>query len=320
MTSIYSRRTKVMAGLLLPVALLLSACKSDNTMEISEAGGLTMTMDMVDDEGLMSGAGITCDMMKSEMGDESDDIIPGGSFDIQDISSGDNLGCRFIMSAPYAVDGETLIDNGDSYTLNISPDDMQDFTEEDMQDIGTLAFTFKITMPGKITDATDGGTISGNSVTYTDLQAMTSGVTVTGLQAGGSVEPSTSPATQTPSSTESAQTNGTGTNQSTSDDDSSGFPVWAWILIGVGALLLIGLIAFFLTRGKKNKGNGGYPGDYPYGGQPQGQPGYGQAPQAPQGYGQAPQGYGQAPQGYGEQGYGQPNQQGGNQQGWAPQN
>ena len=140
-------------------------------------------------------------------------------------------------------------------------------------------------MPGKITDATDGGTISGNSVTYTDLQAMTSGVTVTGLQAGGSVEPSTSPATQTPSSTESAQTNGTGTNQSTSDDDSSGFPVWAWILIGVGALGLIGLIAFFLTRGKKNKGNGGYPGDYPYGGQPQGQPGYGQAPQASQGYG-----------------------------------
>ena len=84
--------------------------------------------------------------------------------------------------------------------------------------------------------------------------------------------------------------------------------MWAWILIGVGALGLIGLIAFFLTRGKKNKGNGGYPGGYdpnnPYGGQPQGQPGYGQAPQAPQGYGQAPQGYGQAPQGYGEQGSG----------------
>ena len=47
-------------------------------------------------------------------------------------------------------------------------------------------------------------------------------------------------------------------------------------------------------------------------GYPQAPQGYGQAPQAPQGYGQAPQGYGQAPQGYGQapQGYPQGYSQG----------
>ena len=311
MTSVKSRRTRVVAALLLPVALMLSACKSDNSIEVTESGGLNMTMDMVDDEGLMSGAGITCDMMQQELGDETDDIIPGGSFEIEDISEGSNLGCRFIMSAPYAVDNEALIDNGDSYTLVMTSDDMEDFTEEDMSEIGTMDFTFSVTMPGDITDATAGGDVSGNTVTYTDLQTMSSGIEVTGYKAagsGGGTDPSPQPTTQpTDGATADPGSEQTDTGTQAADEDSDGFPIWAMILIGVGALLLIGVIVYLLTRGKKNKGGDGYPGGYdpnnPYGGQP----GYGQ----PQGYGQGQQYGGQPTQQYGgqpTQQYGQPGQ------------
>lgn len=314
MTSIKSRRTRVVAALLLPVALMLSACKSDNSIEVTESGGLTMVMDMIDDEGLMEGTGITCDMMQQELGDETDDIIPGGSFEIEDISEGANLGCRFIMSAPYAVDNEALIDNGDSYTLVITSDDMEDFTEEDMSEIGTMDFTFSVTMPGDITDATAGGDVSGNTVTYTDLQAMSSGIEVTGYKAagsGGGTDPAPQPTTQpTDGATADPGSEQTDTGTQAADEDSNGFPVWAMILIGVGALLLIGVIVYLLTRGKKNKGGDGYPGGYdpnnPYGGQP----GYGQ----PQGYGQGQQYGGQPTQQYGQPGQGQnPTQQFGQQ-------
>ncbi|MGO1591260.1 MAG: hypothetical protein ACTHW1_00450 [Ancrocorticia sp.] len=306
-----------MAGVLLPAALLLSACQSANTVEITEDGGMTMTMDMVDTTGMMADSGITCDMMQSEVSGEGDDLIPGGSFDIEDISEGSNLGCRFIMSTPDAVDGEVLIDNGDSFTLNITADDMdmEDFTDEDLEELGGLDFTFNVTMPGEITDATNGGSISGSTVSYSDYNILSSGISVTGAKSGGggggapAPAPAPSQGQTVPDPVAGTPVPGPGADGNTTDSqnsDSDGFPIWAWILIGVGAVLLIGLIIFFLTRGKKNKNDGGYPGgpgQPPYGQTPYGQPGQPQA-----GYGQpAP---GQAPYGQPTQQFGQPDQSG----------
>ena len=112
------RKMGILLALLLPITMLLSACKSDNTIEITSGGGMNFTMDMVDTDGLMASSGITCDMMSDLM--SAEEPIPDGIFEVEDISQGDNLGCRFTISTPFAVDGNILVDDGDSYTLNLS--------------------------------------------------------------------------------------------------------------------------------------------------------------------------------------------------------
>ena len=101
----------------------------------------------------------------------------------------------------------------------------------------------------------------------------------------------------------------------------SSMSVWIWILVGVGALAVIGgLAAFFIVRGKKNKAQApygapvqGYDPNQAFPDQPGQQAGYG-APQAQPGYGTPQAQPGQQP------GYGAPQAQPGQQPGYgAPQ-
>ena len=322
-----TKKFRVLLALLLPFTLLLTACKSDNTMEITAEGGVIFTMDMIDTDGMMQTTGMTCDSMKEMMG-ESDPTVGSEEFTVEDISEGGTMGCRITVSTDDAVDGSTLVDNGDSYTLNLTSSDMDGTSMSELEALGPIDFSFNVTMPGEITDASDGAQINGNTATYTDPTVLESGFSVTGLKTGSS-NPGGEGNGNTPNGGNNGEGNGgenQGTNNETdsnsSDSDSDGFPIWAWILIGVGAVLVIGLIIFFVTRGKGKKGGPeGYPGAYPnapygQGGQP-GQPQYGQ--QAPYGQGQpqygqqAPYGQGQPgqPQQYGQQApYNQPGQPG----------
>ena len=95
-------------------------------------------------------------------------------------------------------------------------------------------------------------------------------------------------------------------------------PMWVWIIVGVGALALIGgLAAFFVIRSKKNKTQApygtpvqSYDPNQPFPAQPGQQAGYG-APQAQPGYGAPDQqpGYGAPQTQPGQQtGYGAPGQ------------
>ncbi len=296
------RKMGILLALLLPITMLLSACKSDNTIEITSGGGMNFTMDMVDTDGLMASSGITCDMMSDLM--SAEEPIPDGIFEVEDISQGDNLGCRFTISTPFAVDGNILVDDGDSYTLNLSSEDMGGADMSELDGLGPLEFTFNVTMPGPITDASEGGQINGNTVTFTDPKFLESGFSVTGQKSGNSSSGTSG----------SSDNEGSGSSSNASDSQSDGTSVWVWILIGVGVLAIIGGIIFLLLKKKRNSDQGGYPnapyGQQPYGQQPGQQFAQGQAP-----YGQPGQQFGQGQQGgpqqapYGQQPYGQPGQQ-----------
>ncbi len=296
------RKMGILLALLLPITMLLSACKSDNTIEITSGGGMNFTMDMVDTDGLMASSGITCDMMSDLM--SAEEPIPDGIFEVEDISQGDNLGCRFTISTPFAVDGNILVDDGDSYTLNLSSEDMGGADMSELDGLGPLEFTFNVTMPGPITDASEGGQINGNTVTFTDPKFLESGFSVTGQKSGNSSSGTSG----------SSDNEGSGSSSNASDSQSDGTSVWVWILIGVGVLAIIGGIIFLLLKKKGNSDQGGYPnapyGQQPYGQQPGQQFAQGQAP-----YGQPGQQFGQGQQGgpqqapYGQQPYGQPGQQ-----------
>lgn len=296
------RKMGILLALLLPITMLLSACKSDNTIEITSGGGMNFTMDMVDTDGLMASSGITCDMMSDLM--SAEEPIPDGIFEVEDISQGDNLGCRFTISTPFAVDGNILVDDGDSYTLNLSSEDMGGADMSELDGLGPLEFTFNVTMPGPITDASEGGQINGNTVTFTDPKFLESGFSVTGQKSGNSSSETSG----------NSDNEGSGSSSNASDSQSDGTSVWVWILIGVGVLAIIGGIIFLLLKKKGNSDQGGYPnapyGQQPYGQQPGQQFAQGQAP-----YGQPGQQFGQGQQGgpqqapYGQQPYGQPGQQ-----------
>ena len=296
------RKMGILLALLLPITMLLSACKSDNTIEITSGGGMNFTMDMVDTDGLMASSGITCDMMSDLM--SAEEPIPDGIFEVEDISQGDNLGCRFTISTPFAVDGNILVDDGDSYTLNLSSEDMGGADMSELDGLGPLEFTFNVTMPGPITDASEGGQINGNTVTFTDPKFLESGFSVTGQKSGNSSSGTSG----------SSDNEGSGSSSNASDSQSDGTSVWVWILIGVGVLAIIGGIIFLLLKKKGNSDQGGYPnapyGQQPYGQQPGQQFAQGQAP-----YGQPGQQFGQGQQGgpqqapYGQQPYGPPGQQ-----------
>ena len=296
------RKMGILLALLLPITMLLSACKSDNTIEITSGGGMNFTMDMVDTDGLMASSGITCDMMSDLM--SAEEPIPDGIFEVEDISQGDNLGCRFTISTPFAVDGNILVDDGDSYTLNLSSEDMGGADMSELDGLGPLEFTFNVTMPGPITDASEGGQINGNTVTFTDPKFLESGFSVTGQKSGNSSSGTSG----------NSDNEGSGSSSNASDSQSDGTSVWVWILIGVGVLAIIGGIIFLLLKKKRNSDQGGYPnapyGQQPYGQQPGQQFAQGQAP-----YGQPGQQFGQGQQGgpqqapYGQQPYGQPGQQ-----------
>ena len=300
-------RQRAIAALLIPAALLLASCKSINTMEITDDGGAIFTMDIVFDPGQMAQAGMSCADLESEMA--STDPLDGGSVEVTEITDG----CRVVSSLGYAVDGSTLIDNGDSYTVVLEGDDTG-VSPDDLSQMGAFEFSFAIVMPGEIVDYTPGGTVSGTTVTYTDINVLSSGIEVTGLHSGGKVE--VEPTTEAPTPTDEKPTPADEATTSddkpvTSDDDSSsGTPIWVWILIGVGALVVIGGVVFLVTRKKGGSDdNPQYPQNGPYGQGPQSPYGQNQGGQ-PNQYGQAPQ-TGQYPAAQGQYpAYGQPNQYG----------
>ena len=284
-----------------PTLLVLSACRGDIAIQIQEDGSASMVMEMEDTTGMLSGFGYTCDDLFSELGVEDPFDAEEEEVIIEDIS-GENLACRMTSTTTEdLVDGETLIDNGDTFTF-VAEADPSAAMDDELPPGMEFEFTMSIQMPGDIVEATNGGVIDGNRATYDVFEALTTGFEVTGYKTGSG--------------------SGSGTADApAADSDESGFPLWAWFVIGGGLLILAGIATVLILRGKKNKtedygplgfnpGDGQYPGQY---GGPQPGP-YGQGGPIPQGGqyppgGQYPQGgqYGSHPNPYGSQPY-NPNQ------------
>ena len=365
-----TRTKKALAiGAMAPAILVLTACRADMIVQINDDGTGTTIMEFEDTTGELSGFGFTCEDLFDEMGVE--DPFDTDAEVIEDIS-GANLACRMTStSTENLVDGETFIDNGDSFTLVAEADPTMSMEDLDMPPGTEFEFTMTIEMPGQIVEATNGGVVDGNRATYDLFEAMSTGFEVTGMKSGsgtgggtgggttgsggeepgggddtgqGGEEPgqgSTDPDTPSNGGEEPGEGSDEGSDTGAApgdgdgdeltdttdatDSDDEGFPMWAWFAIGGGAIVIIGLVAWMITRGNKNKnqqgpygpGGGGYGGGYPpQGGQYAGPTSAYGVPQA--GQHNAPGGQFQGPQGghYGQQ----PPQHNPNQGGQPPYN
>lgn len=317
-----SKRRKLILAVV-PAAMLLGACQVDTTMNVTEDETLTAVMDITDDEGLATG--MTCSDVEDNLGGE---FPYADEFSVEEVGS-DPLSCRFYATFDQTMYDMAISKSGDSYTVDIPEDFWTSFNESaQIEQFGTIDSTFTIEFPGEVTDASNGGQISGNSVTWQDYDTLSQGISATGgAGAGGTVttEPAPAPSTEAPTVAPGPTSDAVPSDA----DEDSGVPVWVWILIGVGVVGVI--VAVVLAMRSRNKGEAGQgdprvPGGYvpdgrtPYGapaspaqgGVPYAQPTQfqqpGQAPQQfghPESGGQEPLQYGQSPQ------RGGPDQQGG---------
>lgn len=318
-------------GAVIPGMVLLSACKFTTTVELTNDGTGLLSMEFREQRALMDDVFASCDELMEAL---DLDAPPGGELELEDLSNDEVLHC--ILKGSGEITGGTAVtDNGDSYTFTVHPSPTM---PEMFQPVPGMEFdvSLVVKMPGEIIEATNGGDISGNTATYTGIDWVGTGVKVTGMKTEANpppVDPTETPSeepTVTPSEEPTGDASEEPSEDVTSDDAASevdedgGFPVWGWIAIGVGAVLLIAIIAFAIA---KNRGNKNQPPMYPGGQPPQGYPqhGYPQQGYPQQGYpqhGYPQQGYpqqGQPQQGYPQQGYpqqGQP-QQGYSQHGYS---
>ncbi len=290
MTHNHRRMRRITIFTALTAGLALAGCQGDLGFTISEDGDLTMAFEFVDDEHLTVD-GVTCDSLKEAM-EEDSSMAMFGTMTVEDASQGDSFGCRMTFTDSALLSAAYVRSDTDTFIFEISKTETEAFANEfDINELGiqNLNFTTKVTFPGDVIEASDGGRIDGNTVTWDSYDVFLEGISATGYQtvdgaaATPSTSPSTSPTSDSPQTTQAAGAEPATTPTATDSSSSSGFPVWGWIVIAVGVLLIVGIVLFAIRRGKNKTGSGPqpgaptYPGNAGMAGQPYGQPYPGQS-------------------------------------------
>lgn len=170
------RRRFAAAALVVPASLSLAACQTNATIEIADDSSAKVSLDLLDDTDMFSGMGLSCDMIEDMVGDSADAEVTWEEYE-----SDGHSGCRVGMAGDVKADGKFLVDNGDSFTLNLDGDSFGNVSSSDLQMLAPqVDFTLDVVMPGEVTEATNGGKISGNKATYTSLDVLEKGLKVTG--------------------------------------------------------------------------------------------------------------------------------------------
>ena len=323
-----AKRSGALAVIALAFMLLVSACKTEMTLKFTKDGKAHYSAVFEDTDGQLKAQNATCNSVLSLLEQQSSQS--GGSaailkkFNIEDISAGGNLKCK--LTQKRAEVSTSLSKEGNGYVLRLAGDPR--FSKLSGNKLGG-DLTFKIVMPGKITEASGGGQIEGNTVTYTGLSQLANSLVIKSDATGGSGDAPSSDDADSSESPSADSNNADGEESATSDDsssdenasndsdssDSDGFPTWAWYAIGAGVLLLLGIIIFAVRRSKRKNSDtfdaagpytGAFGGPQPqqFGGPGQAQFAQPQAPQAPY----APQQFGEPGQPQAPQQFGGPGQ------------
>ncbi|MEE1650804.1 hypothetical protein V1260_08355 [Brachybacterium sp. J144] len=293
-----SVRRRLAAVLVLPLLLVLAGCGSFTAdFEVTSAESMTLSFDMAVDPTYLEGTYSSAEEMCADT--EDGEFAPGAEAVEVEAYEEDGLwGCRASGAVDMSQLGSefSVTEEDGEIHLTIDMGDSAGLSQEDLElvfgdAIDDFEFRVSFTFPGDVIESR-GGTIDGNTVTYTDIIDFTQGVDITAEAGGG-----------------------------------FGWLIIVIVVVVLGFLLLLAIAAviFFVMRSRKKGGSGtpGAPGGYG------GVPAAPMAPSAPQSpaFGQSPppapqQGQGQqwgqsspplappAPQ----QPWGQPGQQG--QQPW----
>ena len=258
MTTISWRR-RLVALLLLPFMMLLAGCgKLHADFDIQDAETINLSFDFSIDEEYIGTTFTSADEMCSSFSSEMD-LVGESAPTVEPYEEDGAYGCRVagVLTSEDFDSDLNLVEEDGEYRLTISGDDasVDGVGSSEMAQLD-IDFRMTFTFPGEIIESS-GGQIDGNTVTFTDINEITSGIDIRA--------------------------------------EANGFPwvivIIAVLVVGFLLLLVVAAIIFFVVRSRKNKGGGTpTPGGY---GSPAASPSpqWGQssppaAPQAPQQGGQ----------------------------------
>ena len=226
MTARTRRPSRFIAALVGLVALLLTGCKIDGTVEFQADGRTKIDLTFEDSDGKMTKIHQTCKnfrvmflgQVKFIRNPKIEDVTPPGGYTT----------CRVTSNEPF--DGTIrFTENKDTYS----------FVVPDMHNDNYSKFETRIvvTMPGKVIKASK-GKISGNKVIVNSFEFFGRGISITARKGQGT------------SADKSAGPSGGGSGVSSSSV-SSGFPVWGWVGVGTGAVVVVAVVAFIAGRKRR---------------------------------------------------------------------
>ena len=220
------RLLRSFASLAALVALLLTGCKIDGTVEFQADGSTKIDLTFEDSDGTMTKIHQTCEdfrvmflgKVKFIRNPKIEDVTPPGG----------HTTCKVTSNEPF--DGKIrFTENKDTYSFLVP--DMHD--DDDYSDVRARIV---VTMPGKVIKASK-GKVSGNKVIVDSFEFYGRGISIT-AQKGKST-----------SADKSAGPSGRGSGVSSSA--SGRFPVWGWAGAGAGAAAVAAVVAFAVGRKKR---------------------------------------------------------------------
>ena len=227
MTARTRRPSRFIAALVGLVALLLTGCKIDGTVEFQADGSTKIDLTFEDSDGKMTKIEQTCEdfrvmflgKVKFIRNPKIEDVTPPGGYTT----------CRVTSNEPF--DGKIrFTENKDTYSFVVP--DMHN--NNDDSDVETRIV---VTMPGKVIKASK-GKISGNKVIVDSFDFYGRGISITAQKGQGT------------SVDKSASSSGGGSGVSSSSG-SGGFPAWGWIGVGTGATAGVAVVAFIAGRKRR---------------------------------------------------------------------
>lgn len=219
----FRRFTAYLAGI---VTLLLTGCKIDGTIEFQADGSTKIDLTFEDSDDTLANADSTCEGLKVSF-ETKVRVIKNPK--VENVTEpGGHLRCRVTSNEPF--DGKIrFTENRDTYSFVVP--DMHD--SDDYSDFQTRIV---VMMPGKVIKASK-GRISGNKVIVNSFEFFGRGISITARKGQGT------------SADKSAVSSGGRSGVSSSG--SGGFPVWGWVGVGAGAMVVVAVVAFIAGRKRR---------------------------------------------------------------------
>ena len=223
MSVLVKRHLRLVGVVLALVSFVVAGCKINGAVEFQANGNTKFDFTFEDSRDSMAKIEQTCEgvrtifVTKIRFVDDPkvEDVTPAGG----------HLTCRVTSDKPFK--GKIKMSEGDG-KYHFKYYGAHDDDDTDMSDFKTRIV---VSMPGKVTRSSL-GKVHGNKVILEDLDFLTYGVEITAEK----------------ESTRSASSPLPGKKADAASSSANGFPAWAWVAVGAGALVVIAGLAFIAGR------------------------------------------------------------------------
>ena len=215
------RRSRLMGIVLALVSFVLAGCKTDGTVEFQADGRTRIDLTFEDSRDSMAKINQTCEGVRLIVEAHATFI---DSPKVEDVTpAGGHLTCRLTSDKPFKGNMKLTERDGKYH--------FKSYGAHDDTKLSGFEGKVVVSMPGKVTRSSL-GKVQGNKVILEDLDFLTYGVEITAEKESPGSSSSRMPGEKTDAASSSA----------------NGFPAWAWVVVGAGALVAIAGLAFIAGR------------------------------------------------------------------------